>query len=59
MEKIAASNQKQDIDPNKDWLLKPLSTGFVDWGKTLNRDERERRLLTDKEKPNIAKPDLL
>lgn len=57
--KLAVNNQKQDINPNKDYLLKPLNKGFVEWTKFQGREARERHLAHDFFNPAVYKPDIL
>lgn len=57
--KVAADNQKQDIDPNKEFVLSSLTLGYHDFEKSLSRHEQEKRFLIDQRNPRVAKPDLL
>lgn len=58
-EKLALNNQKQDIEPNKDYSLKPLDTGIRNWHKSLSREQNNIRFLKESENPYKYKPDLL
>lgn len=58
-QKLAENNQKQDIDPNKDYVLKPLNRVFAEWSKYQSREGRERHLAHDFFNPAIYKPDLM
>ena len=39
LEVLAENSCKQDIDPNKEFVMSTLNKGSVNWNKTLGREE--------------------